>query len=59
MLLCDSQRKNGSAIFGKVCSFIARTGEQGFPVEVGVLKEYEGSASELAAALGAVGVNPY
>mmetsp|Transcript_4903 Transcript_4903/g.6638 ORF Transcript_4903/g.6638 Transcript_4903/m.6638 type:complete len:234 (+) Transcript_4903:189-890(+) len=59
MLLSDSQRKNGSAIFGKVCSFIARTGEQGFPVEVGVLKEYEGSASELAASLGAVGVNPY
>ena len=59
MLLNDSQRKNGSAIFGKVCAFIARTGEQGFPVEVGVLKEYEGSASELAASLGAVGVNPY
>lgn len=55
----EDDLKGAHAQFGEVCSFIVVASESGFPIEVGVCKEYFSSAQDLATSLGAVKVNPY
>ena len=59
VMMEDNSSTSGNVQFGKVCSFIVTASESGFPVEVGVRKEFLSTATDLATSLGAVKVNSY